>query len=97
MDYLEVIGPGVAGECQQKCGMHIAEDAFIAEIIDPETGAVLPPGSVGELVLTSPDQRSLSHDPLQNPRHYQSVYEPPGLWQDPGPDEKRLWAAAMIC
>ncbi len=49
----EVIGPGVAGECQYKCGMHLAEDAFIAEIIDPETGAVLPPGSVGELVLTS--------------------------------------------
>lgn len=48
----EVIGPGVAGECQQKCGMHIAEDAFIAEIIDPETGAVLPPGRA-ELVLTS--------------------------------------------
>ncbi len=49
----EVIGPGVAGECQHKCGMHIAEDAFIAEIIDPDTGEVLPPGSVGELVLTT--------------------------------------------
>jgi phenylacetate-CoA ligase len=49
----EVIGPGVAGECQQKCGMHIAEDAFIAEIIDPDTCETLPPGSVGELVLTS--------------------------------------------
>ncbi len=49
----EMIGPGVAGECQYKCGMHIAEDAFIAEIIDPETCRVLPQGSVGELVLTS--------------------------------------------
>jgi phenylacetate-CoA ligase len=49
----EVIGPGVAGECPCKCGMHVAEDAFIAEIIDPESGATLPPGSVGELVLTS--------------------------------------------
>jgi phenylacetate-CoA ligase len=49
----EVIGPGVAGECQYKSGMHIAEDAFIAEIIDPETCEVLPPGSVGELVLTT--------------------------------------------
>ena len=49
----EVIGPGVAGECQHKCGMHLAEDAFIAEIIDPDTGEALPPGSVGELVLTS--------------------------------------------
>ena len=49
----EVIGPGVAGECGCKCGMHISEDAFIAEIIDPETCQALPPGSVGELVLTS--------------------------------------------
>lgn len=49
----EVIGPGVAGECQCKSGMHISEDAFLAEIINPETGEALPPGSVGELVLTS--------------------------------------------
>lgn len=49
----EIMGPGVAGECHCKCGMHIAEDAFIAEIIDPETCQVLPPGSVGELVLTT--------------------------------------------
>lgn len=49
----EIIGPGVAGECRCKNGMHIAEDAFIAEIIDPETCQVLPPGSVGELVLTT--------------------------------------------
>lgn len=49
----EIIGPGVAGECSYKCGMHLAEDCFIAEIIDPETCQPLPPGSVGELVLTS--------------------------------------------
>jgi phenylacetate-CoA ligase len=36
-----------------KCGMHLSEDAFIAEIIDPDTGKVLPRGSVGELVLTT--------------------------------------------
>jgi phenylacetate-CoA ligase len=49
----EIIGPGIAGECQCKNGMHIYEDAFIAEIIDPETGSVLLPGSKGELVLTT--------------------------------------------
>lgn len=49
----EVIGPGVGGECVYKNGIHIAEDAFIAEIIDPETCQVLPPGSTGELVLTT--------------------------------------------
>jgi phenylacetate-CoA ligase len=48
----EVMGPGVAGECQQRCGMHIFEDHFIPEIIDPDSGEVLPPGSIGELVLT---------------------------------------------
>ena len=49
----EVIGPGVAGECLCKNGMHLCEDAFIPEIIDSETGVPLPPGSVGELVMTT--------------------------------------------
>lgn len=49
----EIMGPGVAGECLCKQGMHLAEDHFIAEIIDPDTGVVLPEGAVGELVLTS--------------------------------------------
>lgn len=50
----EVIGPGVAVECaESKDGMHLWEDHFLAEIIDPETGAVLPDGQFGELVLTS--------------------------------------------
>ncbi len=49
----EVIGPGVAGECSCKKGMHVYEDAFIPEVIDPATGAVLPAGSEGELVITT--------------------------------------------
>jgi len=49
----EIIGPGVAGDCECKCGMHLFEDSFIPEIIDPDTGKVLPKGSVGELVLTT--------------------------------------------
>ena len=49
----ELIGPGVAGECPERKGLHIAEDHFIAEIIDPETGEVLPEGAEGELVITS--------------------------------------------
>ena len=49
----EVMGPGVAGECSCKCGHHIAEDHFIVETIDPETGEVLEPGQKGELVFTS--------------------------------------------
>lgn len=49
----ETSGPGVAFECSEQMGMHINEDNFIAEIIDPETGEVLPDGEVGELVFTS--------------------------------------------
>ncbi len=49
----EVMGPGVSYECDHQCGMHINEDDFIAEIIDPETEEVLPEGATGELVFTS--------------------------------------------
>jgi phenylacetate-CoA ligase len=50
----EVIGPGVANECvETKDGLHIWEDHFYPEIIDPDTGQVLPDGELGELVLTS--------------------------------------------
>lgn len=48
----ELIGPGVSGECLELCGMHINEDHFIPEIINPETGEVLPAGEKGELVIT---------------------------------------------
>ena len=48
----ELMGPGVSGECTEHCGMHINEDFFIPEIIDPATGEVLPEGEQGELVIT---------------------------------------------
>ncbi len=48
----ELMGPGVSGECLEHCGMHINEDYFIPEIIDSETGEVLPAGEKGELVVT---------------------------------------------
>ena len=49
----EVVGPGVSGECELKEGLHIAEDHFIAEVVDPKTGRRLPDGQEGELVLTT--------------------------------------------
>ena len=49
----EIIGPGVAIECDQHNGLHIFEDHFYPEIIDPDTGEVLPDGEVGELVITT--------------------------------------------
>ena len=54
----ELSGPGVAFECSAQSGMHINEDHFIAEIIDPDTGEVLPEGSKGELVFTSIDKEA---------------------------------------
>ncbi|HRU64449.1 MAG TPA: phenylacetate--CoA ligase [Spirochaetota bacterium] len=49
----EVIGPGVSCECSEKSGLHVFEDHFYVEIIDPETGEVLPEGEKGEIVYTS--------------------------------------------
>lgn len=49
----EIIGPGVSGECSEKCGMHINEDHFYPEVLDPETFEPVPDGTYGELVLTT--------------------------------------------
>lgn len=54
----ETSGPGVSFECEEQTGMHINEDHFLAEIIDPDTGEVLPEGSKGELVFTSLDKEA---------------------------------------
>lgn len=54
----ETSGPGVAFECSEQTGMHINEDHFLAEIIDPDTGEVLPEGSKGELVFTALDKEA---------------------------------------
>lgn len=55
----EVIGPGVAVECSEKNGLHIWEDHFLAEIVDPDTGQSLPAGSLGELVITTLTKQAL--------------------------------------
>lgn len=54
----ETSGPGVAFECCEQTGMHINEDHFLAEIINPETGEALPEGEKGELVFTSLDKEA---------------------------------------
>ena len=54
----ETSGPGVSFECSEQTGMHINEDHFYAEIIDPDTGEVLPEGEKGELVFTSLDKEA---------------------------------------
>ena len=54
----EISGPGVSFECEEQTGMHINEDHFLAEIINPETGEVLPEGEKGELVFTCLDKEA---------------------------------------
>jgi len=49
----EIMGPGVAGECLYQAGMHVNEDHFIFEVVDPKTGKNLEPGEVGELIITT--------------------------------------------
>jgi phenylacetate-CoA ligase len=55
----EIIGPGVAGECEARDGLHIADDHFLPEIVDPASGTVLPPGREGELVFTTVTKRAM--------------------------------------
>jgi len=55
----EIIGPGVSCECTYKKGLHVAEDHFIIEIVDPGTGRKLPPGKTGEMVFTSLTKEAL--------------------------------------
>jgi len=55
----EVMGPGVSMECECKAGLHINEDHFLTEIIDPDSEEVLPPGKMGELVITTLTKEAL--------------------------------------
>lgn len=55
----EIMGPGYSGECYIQNGMHIAEDHFVSEVIDPDTGKVLPIGESGELVITTLSKEAL--------------------------------------
>ncbi len=84
----EIIGPGVAGECEFKCGMHLSEDAFIAEIIDPETGKVLPQRQRWGTCPYDPDKGSLPDGPLSDQGYHQSRLRKMCLRQDHGSHEK---------
>jgi len=91
----ELSGPGVAFECSDQHGMHINEDHFIAEIIDPDTGEVLPDGQQGELVFTSITKQAfpllryrtrdvcvLSHEPCSCGRTHVKMAKPRGRTDD---------------
>ncbi len=91
----ELSGPGVAFECSAQNGMHINEDHFIAEIIDPKTGEVLPDGQQGELVFTALTKKAfpllryrtkdicvLSHEPCPCGRTHVKMCKPRGRSDD---------------
>ena len=91
----ELSGPGVAFECSEQTGMHINEDHFIAEVIDPETGEVLPDGTMGELVFTALDKEAfpllryrtrdicaLSHEKCSCGRTFVKMTRPRGRTDD---------------
>lgn len=91
----EVLGPGVSYECAEQSGMHVNEDHFIVEIIDPDTGEVLPYGSEGELVFTcitkealpliryrTRDIASLSIEPCSCGRTFVKMSKPHGRTDD---------------
>ncbi len=91
----EIMGPGVSYECEAQMGMHINEDMFIAEIIDPDTGEVLPEGSQGELVFTTltkegfpliryrtRDICSLNYEPCSCGRTFVRMNKPQGRSDD---------------
>jgi len=79
----EMIGPGVAVECPYHQGLHVFEDHFLAEIIDPDSGRPLPPGSTGELVLTALSREAL---PLLRYRTRDRVR----FWDEPCPCGRTL-------
>lgn len=81
----EVMGPGVAGECLCKTGMHINEDFFLCEIVDPVTGKALPLGEQGEMVITTLTKRAMPMLALPAPG------TSPGCWRTSAP------AAAPAC
>ncbi len=91
----EILGPGVSCECEYQCGMHVWEDNFIVEIIDPETLEVLPEGSTGELVFTTitkegfpviryrtRDICSLEYEPCKCGRTHLRMHKPSGRTDD---------------
>ena len=91
----EIMGPGVSCECEYQCGMHVWEDHFIPEIIDPDTGEVLPEGAQGELVFTTitkegfpviryrtRDICSLNYEPCKCGRTHVRMNKPQGRTDD---------------
>jgi phenylacetate-CoA ligase len=91
----EIIGPGVAWACGRSDGMHVCEDHFVPEVVDPDTGDLLPDGEIGELVLSAPTKEAfpvlryrtrdlvrISHDPCPCGRTFARISKVLGRTDD---------------
>ena len=85
----EVIGPGVSGECYVRDGMHIQEDHFLVECIDPETLEPVQEGERGELVFTAMTQRGHADPSLSDTRHRLSRLHSLSVRKNGSEDEPR--------
>jgi phenylacetate-CoA ligase len=74
----EIVGPGVSCECEHQCGMHIHEDHFLPEIIDPETLELVPAGEMGELVFTTITKEGIPLIRYRTRDLTRLIYEPCG-------------------
>ena len=72
----EAMGPGVAGECEHRAGMHLNEDHFLPEIIDPDSGRNLMPGEIGELVITTLAKEAVPLIRFRTGDRCSIIYEP---------------------
>jgi len=86
---LEAVGPGMAYECRQRCGLHLAMDHFIPEIVDPNTGQGLPHGQPGELVITTVTTRA-------NPLLRFRTGDLTRILPDPCPCGRTTWRIAPV-
>ncbi len=73
----EMNGPGVAFECEHKCGMHLWEDNFLVEILDPRTGEPVPDGRNGRVGADHPVPRSDAVAAIPHPRHHVDRFPDP--------------------
>jgi phenylacetate-CoA ligase len=93
----EIMGPGVAGECTEHCGLHINEDHFLAEIVDPRTGESLPFGQPGELVVTALTKEALPIIRYRTETSHTLHAEPPARAAAPWPAWTRSPVAPTTC
>ena len=93
----EVTGPGVAVECPERRGMHVAEDHFLPEVIDPTTLEPVPPGTIGELVFTTLTKQGMPLHPLPDAGPHEPGSGAVPVRAHPGPPRRGSWGGPTTC